>query len=400
MGFLTNTTTIELKAKLTPQGRRKLVTNNNTLITSFALGDSDAFYSVFSGLTGGQVPQVSGDNNGNDVNNGGTNYTLKSIVNYKVTTPRKPVETPSISITSTFQNLGFKTVNFSAGTISQNIVDLNDKNTDPLVNLFYSFSLPFSNNSFNNFTATTVQNGGFANTALSGIAQTKILVIGLGGDEYSELIDGKSIKLDLATTASTYNIYSTYERKGISLINEDSAVFDTSSNLTRFGPNRVLLFSDSIKRPNSDPARTWSTGYAQNKPFSVSAKPLYNFRANTNVSLNADTAVGIAYLDKGFMVITEPSIVNDFDVNDISSSGTVITFDTVRNRVSQSITCIANRGEFGVSNNPTWTSSDVPRITEIGLYDNTNTLIAIGKLNKTYFKPVDDFVAFNITIDY
>jgi antirestriction protein ArdC len=43
---------------------------------------------------------------------------------------------------------------------------------------------------------------------------------------------------------------------------------------------------------------------------------------------------------------------------------------------------------------------DTPRITEIGLYDNTGTLIAIGKLNKTYYKPVDDLVAFAITIEY
>jgi len=39
MGFLTGTT-IELKAKLTPTGRRKLVSNDNTLIKNFALGDS------------------------------------------------------------------------------------------------------------------------------------------------------------------------------------------------------------------------------------------------------------------------------------------------------------------------------------------------------------------------
>ena len=53
MGFLTNTTTIELIAKLTPQGRAKLVSNTNTLITSFSLGDSDAYYSSYTGVYGG-----------------------------------------------------------------------------------------------------------------------------------------------------------------------------------------------------------------------------------------------------------------------------------------------------------------------------------------------------------
>ena len=30
----------------------------------------------------------------------------------------------------------------------------------------------------------------------------------------------------------------------------------------------------------------------------------------------------------------------------------------------------------------------------------TGTLIAVAKLNKTYYKPSNDFVAFNVTIDY
>lgn len=400
MGFLKNTTSIELNAKLTPQGRRKLITNDNTLITSFALGDSDALYSVFSGLTGGQVPAVSGDYNGNDVNNGGVNYSLKSYVNYKVTTVRKPVEIPSISVNSTFQNLGYTNFEISGGSITQQLVTLADYNTDPLVNLYYSFSLPISNSQFTKFTGTTVQSGGYSNTALSGIASTKILVIAIDGDEYSELIDGKSIKLDVATPLQNYALYSTFERKGISLVNEDSAIIDSSSNLKQFGPNVALLFSDEIKKPNGNPASSWSTGYGQNKPFSISNKSLYNFRENINTSTSADEVVGIAYLDKGFMVITHPDIVDNFVLTGLTADYTSISFNTVRNRVSQSVTCVANRGEFGVSNNPTWTSTDIPRITEIGLYDATNTLIAIGKLNQTYEKPVDDFVAFNIIIDY
>ena len=108
----------------------------------------------------------------------------------------------------------------------------------------------------------------------------------------------------------------------------------------------------------------------------------------------------ISYLDKGFLVITEPTIVNDFVTGFSGATGTSITFDYDRVSVSQSITCLADRGEFGVSNNPTWSLGDIPRITEIGLFDNTGTLIAIGKLNKTYYKSVDDLVAFAITIEY
>lgn len=398
MGFLKNTSTIELKAKLTPEGRRKLVTNNNTLITSFRLGDSDALYTVFSGLTGGQVPQISGNNEGKDVNNGGVGYRLKSVINYKPTIINKPVEIPSISVNTTFESLGFNDLTFTGGSLSQLMVNLNDKNTDTFVNLFYSFSLPITSADFNKYNTVLSNAGGFADTALSGVAQENILVIGIDGEEYSELIDGKTIKMSVTTTGSTYDLYSTFESRGTSLINEDSNVVDTSPNLTQFGPNVALLFSDSIKRPNGDITKSWSTGYALNKPFSVNSKSLFNLNSTTNNE--ADNAVGIAYLDKGLIVVTEPEIVDAFSLTGTSSSATTISFNTVRNRVSQSVTCIANRGEFSVSNNSTWSSNDIPRITEIGLYDSSNTLIAIGKLNRTYEKPVDDFVAFNITIDY
>ena len=398
MGFLNNTTTIELKAKLTPEGRAKLISNNNTLITSFSLGDSDAYYGAYSGLTGGQVPEFSGDNGGSNTNNGGVNYVLRSTLKLNSATDKKSVNPASISVNTKNELLGYKTINYSGGAITQNKVSLADLNTDTYVNLFYSFGLPITTSDFNKFTGTT---GTFTNTAFSGLAQNNILVIGISGSTYAELIDGKSIKCDIETTASTYSIYSTYENKNVSLASEDFNVADTSLNVAYFGPNRSLLFSDGIKKPNGgDASKSWATGYATNKPFSVNGKERFNTLTNSNLSLTADTPVGIAYLDKGFLVLTEPTIVNDFDLGFSGATGTSVTFDHVNVNVSQSITCIADRGEFGVSNNPTWNRGDIPRITEIGLYDNTGTLIAIGKLNKTYYKPVDDLVAFAITIEY
>ena len=37
-------------------------------------------------------------------------------------------------------------------------------------------------------------------------------------------------------------------------------------------------------------------------------------------------------------------------------------------------------GQFNTSLNPSWDSNNLVRITEIGLYDNTNDLMAIAKL--------------------
>lgn len=400
MGFLDNTTTYDLIAKLTPQGRRKLITSTNSLITSFSLGDSDAYYGAVSGLTGGEVPAISGNNNGDDLSNGGANYVMRSTLKYNASTDKKPVDVSSISVNSSYEYIGYNTIYYSGSVISQNKVALADTETDRLTNLYYSFGLPITTQEFNTYTGLTISQGGLLDTAFSGLAQTEILVIGIDVNEYSELIDGKSIKLDIETSAATYTIYSTYENKGTALTNEDSAVVDTSLNITRFGPNRALLFSDSIQKPNNDAGKSWATGYAQNKPFSVNGKELYNLLTNANTSKVADKPVGIAYLDKGFLVITDPTIVSEYNPSFLGTTGTSITYNTVRNKVSQSITCIANRGEFGVSSNQTWSAGNVPRITEVGLFDSSNTLIAIGKLNKTYEKPADDFVAFNITIDY
>jgi hypothetical protein len=66
--------------------------------------------------------------------------------------------------------------------------------------------------------------------------------------------------------------------------------------------------------------------------------------------------------------------------------------------VFQNITCIANRGEFGNSTNTTFSTSDVPRISEIGLYDNLGNLIAVGKTDRHITKNVNEIKVFNVKI--
>lgn len=397
MGFLKNTGTIELTAKLTPSGRKHLLTNSGG-ITKFTLGDSDNNYRVINELGSGFIPQVSGDLNTYDKQNGGTGYALKSVLKFSPTDIFKEVEPDSSRVFETTQELGYKII--SGTSISQHIINLDDIETDNMVNLFHSFGLPMSDADMNRYVNTSNARGGFADTAFKELAKSKILVIGINGDEYGEYVDGKSLKITLNTTTQVYSIYSTYESKNSSLIDEDYSYVDKSNNMKHFGVNAVLLFSDDINKPNNDNTKSWSTGYAHNKPFSVSGKESFNFKDNPNASLVKDVPVGIAFLDKGFVVITNPTIVNNFDLNDPSSDETEITFNSVRNRVSQSITCIANRGEFWASTNKTWRDGDTPRITEIGLYNNSDVLVAIGKLNETYLKSSHDFVAFNITIDY
>jgi hypothetical protein len=399
MGFIDSGATFTIKGKLTPVGRQLLITNTNTLINTFALGDSDADYTVFSGLTNGQIPDFSGDKN--TTNNGGGNYNFRSVLYYNGTTTVKPVETSSLSINTSFNYVGVSTVYYSAGTITQNKINRLSGTTDALTNLFYSLGLPKTAIEQTVFTGTTLLQGGYADTALSGISQDSVLVLGLKGSEYGEIIDGKSLKISLTTTGGTYDIYGTFENQSLPLTTYDNSLVETAPSLAPFGNNRVLLFSDGIAKPNQDSSKSWATGYATTKPFSsVPKKEIWNLTTNSTLSLTADTPVGIAYLDKGFFVITHPTIVNAFKLTGVTSTATTIEFNSVNSSVSQQITCIADRNTFVSSTNPTFTTGETPRITEIGLFDATGNLIAIAKTNRTYYKPSNDIVIFNILIEY
>jgi hypothetical protein len=398
MGFNTTATTTTLTAKLTPIGRQRLVSTNNSLITSFALGDSDANYNVPLLLTTGQVPAEAGEVGVNaSLSNSTTqNATLKSVL---IATAdgslTKPVESQSTTITSQIIPNGVVTV--SGTNLSQVVVDRANYNTDSLVNLFYSFGLPLSTTDDTRYTGITYANGGFSDTALSGLAQSKIIVLGIKNTSYGECLDGKTIKLELPTSAGTYTIYSTFESNGTSLKVEDGNIVENSVVTANIDSNIAMLFSDVILTPNGGSGSlSWATGYGTVKPFSVNRKPLYNLQTNTNIGASADTVVGIAYLDKGFLVITHPQIVSNYTVS--ASTATTVTFDSVSTSVSQNITCIAARGEFGGSTNRTFTGTDSGRVSELGLYDSLGNLIAVAKTDRQITKNVNEFLAFNVKI--
>lgn len=397
MGFNNTSPTRTLTAKLTAFGRKALVSNDNFLITSFSLGDSDANYYATLPLTTGEIPAESGEIGPNaSISNSTTqNVTIKSALvvsgNGVLT---KPVEKQSTQIISTIIPNGQVTIN--GGDISYNVINRNNFETDSLVNLYYSFGLPLTTVQDINFTDVSFENGGYSNTTLRGLAKSNILVIGLKNTTYGESLDGKQIRLNLSTTAGNFTIYSTFQNKGASLVSEDANFRDTSITTRFIGDNIALLFSDDIQTPNGGVGGlSWGTGFGSNLPFSQGQKQLYNLTTTSSLGKNADTMVGVAYLDKGFLVITEQSIVNAFVSS--ATTDTTIVFGSISTQVSQSITCIANRGEFGTSTNPSFNNTSVPRISEVGLYDRIGNLIALAKPDRHITKPVNDFLALGIT---
>lgn len=400
MGFITSATTVTLTAKLTPLGRKKLISNNNKLITKFSLGDSDANYYASQILGAGQIPSAGGTigSDSGTTNSVTTNVIIKSpLIVDSSGSIKKIVEPQSITITNQFISLGQTTL--SASNLSQVVVNRDNNTTDPFVNLFFSFGLPLTTSDDTLYSATTFSRGGFSDTALSAIGTThKILAIGINDANRGELIDGKQLKVNITTSAGTYVLYSTFQNSNITSNVQDANYIDSSINISQFGSNIALLFSDNIKKPNGgNTSLSWATGFGTTKPFSVNGKQFFNLTSTPALGLSADTVVGIAYLDKGFIILTSPTIVNSFDITTASTATTVV-YNSVSTKVSQNIVCVANKGEFAFSTNKTFGGSDTVRISEIGLYDDENNLIAIAKPERHIQKTLNQFIALSIEI--
>jgi len=387
MGYIASSTTKTVIARLTSYGRKKLLSNSNdTFVSYFSLGDSDANYQTSKILGEGKVPGSSGNLNSisgmsNSVYN---NITIKNKLIYNSTGDLyKPVGIGSSDVIERQSYLS--TITLSGDSLQFDVINRTDYTSDPLVNLFSTFGLPLTVNDLNKYTNLSNNSGGYSDTALSGLSNDEILVISIPNTQYGELIDGKTIKLDITSGGVPYTCYGTYQRSNLSKGEHDANIRETSSNITPvIGDNIVLLFSDTVKKPNGDTSKSWSTGFGNAKPYSLGGKELFNYISNTSQGYNVDIPIGIAYIDKGFIVITNDDIVSEFTVS-TESSATTVTYNSVTTDISKSIVCDALISEFRESTNPTFTSGvNIPRVTEIGLYDNKYQLVAIAKLSEPH----------------
>ena len=403
MGLQSTASTVTLTARLTPIGRKKLMSGNgNTLITKFAFGDSDANYYSSQTLASGQVPSLGG-NIGSDsgtTNSVFTNVIIKSpLIASASGSIYKLIQPSSISINTQYTSLG--QTGLTGTSLGQYIINRNSGATDSLVNLYYTFGLPLNTTDDIVYTGRTFANGGYSDTAISAVSQTRIAIIAIPNANYGELIDGKQLKVTLsAGTATTYTLYSTFQKTNVETTVQDANYIDGSANLAQYGSNIALLFSDDIMRPNGgDSTLSWATGFGSYRAFSVGNKRLFNLTTTSQLSLTADTAVGIAYLDKGLIVLTHSTLVNIFNTD---STATTVTYNSVSTKVSQVISCIAERGEFMNSTNRTFIQgngpNNIPRISEVGLYDKDNNLIAYAKSDKHITKNINQLIALSVEI--
>lgn len=395
MAFIASANTVTLTAKLTPYGRQQLLANTNSVISQFSLGDSDANYRSTDMLSTGEVPSTSGDLGlDNTLPNSvttGVSIRHKILVNTKGAI-MKPVEANSNQINSVEKLVGTQTLDESEVTAF--VIDRTNS-ANPLINLFSTFGLPITDKQKTLYADITDAFGGFSNTALAHLNQDKALVISIPSTEYGEMVDGRTLGISIVTSsAGTFTIYSTYQKSLTALNVQDTKTAEISPKASTIGSNIVFLFSDEIQPPNNNGSKSWATGFGEIKPFSVAQKELFNMIENTATSIVADKTVGVAYLDKGFIVITDPTIVDGY----IDGDGITIGYDSLVHEVSQDITCIVNRGEFSVSTNPTFSSGDVIRLSEVGLHDATGNLMAVAKTSQHIPIGANQFLALGIKI--
>ena len=422
MGFISTAHTITVTTKLTKVGRERLLTNNNNIFSHFILGDSDANYRTSAFLPTGKVPAASGDL--------GQDNILKGLIKSKIyvrdnMSTRKPVEPNSSTVTTSIDTIGEMIVTGN----SLNYVTLSKSaSTVDFTNLFSSLSLPIINSKIAVF-GKTAQFGGWLDTAFSNFSASTVLLASINTDQYGEVIDGKNIRLTLpiitgytgggsATGSTTYDIFSTFPSTTIPRSNLDEQYTDKSTLPTSlFGKNISVayLVTNSIQRPNNDPLKSWATGYNTFKPFGLNNKSLINVNTIPTNNVNADRVVGIAYLEQGFLVLTDSNIVDNIaiDFTGDTESGIVTdtlgfyhytgdtygaTINSIDNNIVQNVVCMAARDQYYRTQNRTKGLNDEIRISEIAITTASGEILALGKFDRQVIKKKNDLLVLDVQI--
>jgi hypothetical protein len=343
--------------------------------------------------------------------------------------------------------------------------------TDKKGNYFLSFNLPYKTSALP--TTSTISK---LYPELQQLNVDQIIITPIPTAYYSEFIDGRTVSFTVPVSGSTNpNLLS-----GVTLISSTYTSvkpLKSESNIL-LGDNVVFLFSDDINRPYTGKTRneiddvvdnvnntSWNpTGEYKDRPGATSyieIKDKYNTdtRSGNSISYavsvpagypdnrdgyNYDIPCGFAVLDRGFMVITHPQIVNNFpwtsgltesgaqyvdDFNissktnihftgssysDNSSEGALLSFQDIDTSFKMTSVCIALPQEFYISNNPTWDKEkaisqingqegyvnfDSVYVTEIGLYNAFGEMVAVGKLSEPVEKTYVNAITFEINLE-
>lgn len=322
-------------------------------------------------------------------------------------------------------------------------------------NYFVSFNLPFEEDALS--TGSTLS---LSRPEIQQLNVDEIIISPIPREFYNEIIDGRSV---------TFTVPQLSGGTGLSaktVVSSTYTTFEKKQSSSLLGGNIAFLFSDDINLPyagttgagtiNHASNVTWDTTLFTNRPAAVSWKELGAADINTDQrafsgvnqavtvaedypttsginGYNYDIPIGFIALDKGFIVLTHPDLVNNIPwtqgFNQVSgtpntgaSSGTTsvyfsgtstsnVTFQDIDINYKTAVICLALPAEFVFTNNPTWdlqanalelqnqtNGFDPLYVTEVGLYNKNNELIAIAKLSEPFVKTYTGILTFNLEI--
>jgi len=338
---------------------------------------------------------------------------------------------------------GYNQINGSS--LKMTVAQRDPNNGRAFSNLYSSFSLPAANFQVTgwdiDWTNNAIQNIDDAN---------EVVVVEIPKNTYGELIDGRTIKLDLPIVSATTTLtcYSSYYQtyNASSDPSPEAEVFGHTSALSQGltpdietpSTNVSFLFSDQIDLPVN--GGSWADGYTTSSPpkgypdgtTEFSFDNTKKVAAATDTGSGLDKPIGICYLDKGFIVITH-NVVKDmiawsgattltggtFGTSLVSgatqvywSTGSDLTFYSFEKQWVLDVLCQADPGEFYITSNPTAADlnptvtpggnydlqsvSKPVYITEIGLYDSLGHMVAIAKPDKPIEKYYNNPSYFNL----
>ena len=359
--------------------------------------------------------------------------------------PNNPYKNITSIISARNENATFTTVNDSGLTYT--LCDRTDL-TSKEANYFIYFKIPHIQSKLSTGSTLSLQN-----PSLQQMNVDKMVISPIPREEYNEMIDGRSITFIVPQTGSTT----------IKVVSSTYTELTKYQNSALLGNNIAFLFADDINLPRTGtttggmtsflPRTTWDVTPFVNRPQAHSYSDLFSadintdqrpwsgvnlavqvaetYPTNTNQGYNYDVPVGYVSLDKGFLVLTHPAIVNSIPWNEglelhtnLATSGTTnmyfsggasvsqVTFNDININFRTSVVCLALPTEFVFSTNPSWNLAfniqeldsgtngfDPVQVTEIGLYNKNSELIAISKLDRPIEKTYTNLITFNLDID-
>lgn len=400
MAYITGTDNFYLY--LTKRMRDYIGTGNlsKAIFDRIAVSDDDINYSVYGSfpITANNMPDITGFV-GNAIENAASNFRLRNYLY---------LEDEGTAIYSTImrnQNTPFgflpyrnksSLLNYDNNPSGDYTISIIDSSAPSIKNnLLSTFNLPITATQKSQF------DNKYANTGLSKLNQSKYLVVELPKSLYQEQIIGNTIKLEIPKTgAGNWVIYGKYY-KNDSITEPQSKLYSDPNTFSQdfggelsisdpYNTSIAYLFCDDIDTPIS--GTTWATEesaiYSDNRQQPV---------CSTGTTLYVDRCIGIAYLDKGFMVIAEPDIVDTTplttkyyidsafvglntlgNTRDLYTNQGYVEFRTIKTQYIQSLNHILASGEYNRTSNGTYVGGNL-YITAIGIYNSSNELLAIAK---------------------